>query len=191
MNTREIAETAITQFGAKQDGEELAEFLAWLRDLRPRPKYILEIGVYRGGSMWAMQQVVPDATFIGIDCSFKRLGRCEFRTGTHFIFGRSGSVSDQVRRLYDPEEAVVFIDGDHSYDAVVMDSELYPARHQVFHDVKDGRKADRERLVCHFYQERQEEFVELFSRHKNFVGIGVRVPPALRGGEHGHALATR
>jgi hypothetical protein len=39
-----VADTAIREFGAKQDPRELAQFLSWLRELREPPRYVVEVG---------------------------------------------------------------------------------------------------------------------------------------------------
>ena len=186
MDFDALARKAIEEFRAKQDPDELADFLRWLSKVRPRPEYVVEIGVYRGGNMWAMQQVVPEAGFIGIDRCFKRLDSRKFKSGTILVCGNSGDVKDLVGTLYDPDRALVYIDGDHSYEAVLRDVNNYPARYQAFHDIKDGEGHSRKR-ACHFYQEHSSEFTHAFSRYSHRLGIGIREAPvqSQRGAAHG------
>jgi len=176
-----VAEIAIREFGAKQDSTELTEFLSWLRELPEPPRYVVEVGVYRGGHLWAMQQALPEAQFIGVDHSFRFLRKCVFKAGTLLVYGKSAEVAEQVRGMYVPDQTLVYIDGDHRYDGVSQDARLYPARYQAFHDINDTRSAEQKKLVCHFYREHRAEFQVTFVNQPNTVGIGVRVSPgALR-----------
>jgi hypothetical protein len=174
-----VADTAIREFGARQDPRELTQFLSWLQELREPPRYVVEVGVYRGGHLWAMQQALPDARFVGVDYSFRYLTNCVFKAGTLLVCGKSAAVAEQVRGMYEPDHTLVYIDADHGYAGVSRDARLYPARYQAFHDINDTRSADQKQLVCHFYREHQAEFPVTFCNQPNTVGIGVRVSPSV------------
>lgn len=177
MDWKGIAQRALQEFRAKQDPNELADFLQWLNELDPQPKYVVEIGVYRGGNLWAMQQAARDATFIAVDLTFKRIRHWQYKCGTTFICGDSSEVAPHVRRLYVPSETLVYIDGNHAYEHVSLDALNYPANYQAFHDIKDDRRAPESKMVCDYYQEHLPEFERAFSNYPHYVGIGIRRPP--------------
>lgn len=175
MNIEAIAAKAIQDFRAAQHLPELIEFLEWLKRLAPAPQYVVEIGVATGGNLWAMQQVfLQGVQFIGVDQSYRRLSDCPFRAGTILVCGKSQEVDRIVRRMYLPEQALVYIDANHGYKQSRDDAIKYPASYQVFHDVKDTRRAAEKRLVCHFFEEHRHEFVELFTHETDRGGIGIR-----------------
>lgn len=109
-----------------------------------------------------------------MDVTYKRLAACDFKSGTVLVCGESSKVKQLIRSLYDPSEAIVYIDGNHKYESVSRDADGFPGRYQIFHDVKDNRRAHEKRLVCHFYQENLKEFTHTISRHADCVGIGIR-----------------
>jgi len=76
MNRREIeklAKDAIKQHNARQDYKEYVEFLCWLDTIKTKLACIVEVGVARGGNLWAMQQVAPDPLYIGIDTNISSI----------------------------------------------------------------------------------------------------------------------
>jgi predicted O-methyltransferase YrrM len=125
----------------KQAIEEIGELYAIVS--KSRPRFVCEIGVYRGGTfyLWC-QAAAPDAVLLGLDLPSEYNGtgfypaRIAFfqhfprahRQRLHFIGGDS-----QLRSTVNRVESVLrenrldflFIDGDHSYNGVRQDWELY------------------------------------------------------------------
>jgi predicted O-methyltransferase YrrM len=128
------------EHGAMQKVAEFAPLLALLAQRRPRA--VIEIGTYRGGSFYALCEVAdPHATLISIDLpdglfgggyTEEELGSMRgYGLGTqslHFIPSDSHDVStcDAVVKLLDGRPVdFLMIDGDHRYDGVRRDFELY------------------------------------------------------------------
>lgn len=167
---------------------------------RDPPRTVLEIGTLNGGTLflWA-QAAAPDALLISIDLfgsalgtrspqgivlrSFARHGqRIEllFRTDSHDPRTRA-----RVERLLGTRPVdFLFIDGDHSYDGVRADFELYaplvrPGGLVAFHDVSptpEPRTVDVLRFWQEFTQEHDTEEIVAPGPHLG-CGIGLyRVP---------------
>lgn len=118
VHPSQIAEAAIT-VGAIQKPKELAEFVSLLVDLDP--EIIVEIGIHTGGTLHAWQQIAP--IVIGIDED--PLGQ---DWGATVIVGDSHSPKTVValtKQLAGRKIDCLFIDGDHSYDGVRQDYEMY------------------------------------------------------------------
>jgi predicted O-methyltransferase YrrM len=119
---------------------ELAPLLALLR--RRRPATVVEIGTYRGGSLYAFCHVAdPNATLISIDLPGGLFGggytEEELTSirgyglptqSLHFLVGDSHEAStrdDLVELLAGRTVDFLMIDGDHRYEGVRRDFELY------------------------------------------------------------------
>ncbi|WP_239404649.1 class I SAM-dependent methyltransferase [Frankia sp. Cj3] len=144
MNARKIAAEAVRDHGALQKEGELASFLAALADVHV--EVVVEIGCDAGGTLWAWQQLPGVRRVIGVD-----LPKAEFSTGRELdragaemvIFGDSHA--DDVRNtlvgvLGNEPIDLLFIDGDHTYEGVRQDYEMYsplvrPGGVIAFHDV--------------------------------------------------------
>ena len=126
--------------GAMQKLRELAPLLALLR--RRSPRVVVEIGTAGGGTFYAWCQVAdPEALLVSIDLpggpfgggytrddvsTFRGYGRPEQRL--HFI--RADSHASETRSLLETildgnEIDFLMIDGDHTYDGVRRDFEMY------------------------------------------------------------------
>ena len=134
------------------------EFQRLLEEVqRLRPKAMLEIGTANGGSLFALARVcAPDAHIISVDLPGGSFGggytRWKIPLFNAFAYGeqRLDLIRDDShdRRTFDDVQArlggqlldFAFIDGDHTYDGVSRDFELYkplvrPGGIIAFHDI--------------------------------------------------------
>jgi predicted O-methyltransferase YrrM len=184
--------------GAKQ---KLREFALLARVVRKRcPRVVLEIGTMHGGTVWAWCQLASrDALLISIDlpggafgggysdADIERLGE----------YARPGQTLELIRAdSHDPATLarlqetlasrqidLLFIDGDHSYEGVALDYQMYASLVRsggliALHDVLPGPAEDGG--VSRFWSEvrdrhRHEEFADPsdLSWHGQWGGIGV------------------
>lgn len=172
--------------GAMQKLRELAPLLGLLR--RRSPQVVVEIGTARGGTLYAWCQVAaPNALLVSIDLpgglfgggytgddvsTFRAYGRSEQRL--HFI--RADSHASKTRSMLETilnggHIDFLMIDGDHTYDGVRRDFEMYaPLVGQgnpiALHDTlphPEGSSCEVER----FWNEIRGEY-----RHTEFVDLG-------------------
>lgn len=142
MKLLDIAYKARFEHDAIQKHEELAGFLALIADLEPL-KIIVEVGAFRGGTLWAWQQL--GARVIGVDLPPAGYpdGPNVNDEGMTVILGDSHAqttVDQLVQELAGEPIDVLFIDGDHTYEGVKADYELYsplvrPGGVVGFHDI--------------------------------------------------------
>ena len=120
------------QIGVQQRVEEFCVVAGVLLALKPR--HILEIGVYGGGS-FALWCTLANGTKIGIDSGsiggpiHQRLGDFQARFGdVRLIKGNSHDAStlEQVKEMLAGEPLdFLFIDGDHTLQGVQQDYAMY------------------------------------------------------------------
>lgn len=120
--------------------EEITELLTILA--KKRPSFVLEIGTAGGGTLFLFTRVSnPDATIISIDLPSGRFGggyptwKIPFyksfaihKQKVHLIREDShapATLSIAEKILEGHELDFLFIDGDHTYDGVKMDFEMY------------------------------------------------------------------
>ena len=147
-----LAEIAVFK-GAFQKISELGRLIALLR--RRKLRTIVEIGTFRGGTLWLWCQMATDnAHVVSIDMPVKsdaadrrkqgHLKHCAVASQRLSLI-RSDSQKEATRerlvRILDGETIdFLFIDGDHGYEAVRRDFELYsplvrPGGIVAFHDI--------------------------------------------------------
>ncbi|MFQ5906399.1 MAG: class I SAM-dependent methyltransferase [bacterium] len=178
-----------------QVGEEIKELLRLLEKLTPR--VCLEIGTAKGGTLFLFTMVAdPSATLLSIDlpCGpfgggypawkilvLKSLAK-ESQT-IHCIRSDSRSLStlSDVRRILSGRKVdFLFIDGDHTYEGVKGDFEMYaPLVNEggmiAFHDIVP-HPPDKPCKVDRFWQEIKSRFnyLEIVKDWKQgWAGIGV------------------
>lgn len=182
MHPLAIAREAIYQRGAIQKEVELAGFLALAMDLEP--KVTVEVGSFAGGTLWAWMQFCPRV--IGIDRPPKgyptgpQLGElgCEILLGD----SQDPAVRDQLEEMLGAHPVdMLFIDGDHTFEGVKADFELYsplvrPGGIVAFHDVC-GHPSMPFIEVDRFWATLDGDKEEFISGPELWGGIGVlRVP---------------
>jgi cephalosporin hydroxylase len=180
--------------GAMQKLRELAPLIALLK--RRSPSVIVEIGTARGGTFYAWCRVAgPDATIVSIDLSggpfggdraptdssaLRRYGQP--RQQLHFIRDDSHDMKTRARLeevLGGREIDFLMIDGDHTYEGVRRDFELYaplvgPGGPIAFHDIVPHPE-DSACEVDRFWNEIRSGYrhIELIDGGAQYGGIGV------------------
>jgi len=174
---------------------EILELLRLLEGLRPR--VTLEIGTCSGGTLFLFSRIsAPDATLISVDLPGGRFGGGHSRWLDPLLrsFGRADQRIELVlgdsheartlaqieRKLAGATVDFLFIDGDHTYDGVKADFEMYSplVRSEgliALHDIVPGNE-DQVGGVPTFWRElksryKTREIVENWSQGS--AGIGV------------------
>jgi predicted O-methyltransferase YrrM len=183
------------EFAALQKPEELSELL-WLVE-EHAPKRLVEIGTYAGGTLYCLCQIAqPDGTIVSIDKPMGRFGggyTDERAEEMQKLFPRAGQALhliradsqlpetlEQLKGILDGERLdLLFIDGDHGYDGVKSDFDMYsPLVAEggmiVFHDILD-HNPDSGCEVASFWNEIRDDYrhVELEAAPYRWGGIGV------------------
>lgn len=127
---------------------EMREFTEWLKDRDI--KSVLEIGVFKGGTCACWKGLFPDAYVLGIDIGTGSdylvrdgsLFGLQKRYGFELMLGSNSRLPETFGKVKDKRFDFIFIDGNHSYEAVKSDYEMYrPLVREkgimVFHDIKD------------------------------------------------------
>lgn len=120
-------------FRSSQQPEEILGLLEMVKSLKPQ--LLCEIGCYRGGTLFLLSQVAqPDATLYSMDLSYDpiRLQAYEYfrKGGQKFSFIQGDTHKpESLARLSDMLKGqsldFLFIDGDHSYEGVKADYDMY------------------------------------------------------------------
>ena len=146
-----LAEIAVFR-GAFQKISELGQLIALLR--RRKLRTVVEIGTFRGGTFWLWCQLATEeAHIVSIDLPEKSaagrkrqgdLRNCAVASQhLSFVWNHSQmrATQTQLARLLDGDAIdFLFIDGDHRYEAVRRDFQLYsplvrPGGIVAFHDI--------------------------------------------------------
>jgi predicted O-methyltransferase YrrM len=161
-----------------------SEFVQLARAVKEQKcRYILEIGTYSGGTLFVFTRLAaPDATIVSLDYHFSLYGRiCRvlqrplFHTFTRsrqrLVLVRENSHKPETlaivrNKLRQQSLDFLFIDGDHSYEGVKADFEMYSPLVRdggmiAFHDVAQDSPTIK---VRRFWNEIKSSFV-----HKEFI----------------------
>lgn len=150
-----IASNFLDIFEPMQVREEFVKLLEVFRE--NNPKYIMEVGTANGGTLFCISKLAPsDATVVSIDLPGGRFGGGypQWKTKFYKSFAKSGQKLHLLRADSHKEETLertqeildghkldfLFIDGDHTYEGVKKDFEMYSplVREEgiiAFHDI--------------------------------------------------------
>jgi predicted O-methyltransferase YrrM len=189
-----LAYVAIRRYHAVQRLWELTRFVGKVRDIHPRT--IVEIGTHMGGTLHCWSRILPpDGKLVSLDLpndpneprttvtALEKIVPASRRC--IFIRGDSHASEIKIRLLESLEGRPVdflFIDGDHAYEGVKMDFEMYrnlvrPGGLIAFHDIVPNPEA-KDYGVAKFWQEVKTQFQteELIDPHPvgpTGMGIGL------------------
>jgi predicted O-methyltransferase YrrM len=164
-----------------------------------KPKVILEIGTANGGTLFLFSHVASEsATMISIDLPGGRFGGgySAWRTLLYKSFALPGQkmyllradshkreTLEQVKAILDGREIdFLFIDGDHTYEGVKKDFEMYSSLVRqggviAFHDIVPGGQESVGGVpqfwneVREYYSDKEKEIVQ--DRSQGGYGIGL------------------
>lgn len=146
---------------ALQHRDELQDFVRFLRT--SEPESALEIGTFQGGTLWVWARALGDLRYIACidkpvwNQMIHRRRRELFPTFSedvqidlHFGDSHADSTYEEVASAIGEDVDFLFMDGDHSYEGVKQDFEMY--RRVVgdtgiiaFHDIKRHAEGPREK----------------------------------------------
>lgn len=123
-----------------KDGHSYGDFYANLFSKYDRlgNLNILELGVQRGGSLYAWQEYFPNAKITGVDIKDERMEKYKIKENIRFILGDLKFVYEQ---LSDEKFDIIIDDSDHFDGTMGWITEhyfdlLYPGGTLVFEDVQ-------------------------------------------------------
>lgn len=194
LSVRELALFGINGFQAMQKAQELEALLMVVESLAP--KTIVEIGVGKGGTAWCWSKFPSVEKLILIDLpdgpwgggpSKDSIEYIAANTSAHVHFIAGNSLNSETfaavkKTLGDDAVDFLMIDGDHSYEGVRADFDLYEdlvkadgliAFHDICeHPVETGCDVKRfwDFIKTRYTPDRVAEFI---AEPKNWGGIGM------------------
>ncbi len=174
--------------------EEFEKFLETFKE--KSPKIIVEIGTENGGSLFSLCKLAPeDAIIISIDLPEGEFGGGyeEWRTPLYKLFKQEKQQLFLLREdshskktiakikgiLNDRQIDFLFIDGDHSYEGVKKDFEMYSPLVQkggvvAFHDIAPNGLEKFTGGVPKFWKEAKTSYAHKeFIQDTNQIGYGI------------------
>lgn len=139
---RTVAEIAVRN-GASQKIDEFKHLVSWVADLDP--EVIMEIGSMDGGTLRAWRAIAPDADLVSISLTGGPYGGGSVPEclADHHLDRDSHlqTTLDLLREILNGRPVdFLFIDGDHTYEGVRQDFDMYstlvrPGGLIAFHDI--------------------------------------------------------
>jgi predicted O-methyltransferase YrrM len=188
MNLEEIAKlTGDEPYHAQQKWTELRDFLEFMKPRKP--KNILEIGVYKGGTIMAWTHIASDnAQILGVDLHGGEFGggfdhdeaeaiiNLERANQTIYLMDMDShkKLSVELIKRHSPFD-FIFIDADHTYEGVKKDYEnYYPMLVKdgvmAFHDVAEMKQVDYPDVWVH------RLWKEIKDKHESYEFIDLDFP---------------
>lgn len=190
------------ELGMSQIREEITGLLEFLQD--KNIKNFLEIGTKLGGNFYCLCELTkqydstykisidkPGGAFGGWIASHPYLGNIYHQRNHYFEFNYnsvmiSGDSHDNIifqktqdlLSINSDKLDILYIDGDHTYDGIRQDYEMYSLLvkkdgYIVFHDINDSQHhRDMNCYVSKFWNELQGNKIE-FNQNKHWAGIGL------------------
>ena len=191
MNIEQIVDDAYKLY-MPQERDEILQLAHFVNDLQP--KVLLEIGTKYGGTFMIWNKILSGTTISidiveGIHGGISRHEfdnrnahfREMFKDACIFIEGNSHDQTtyDSLLKVLNGHKIdFLFIDGDHTYEGVKQDYEMYSPLvsdngYIAFHDINDTpRHRDRNVYVGKFWNELSGDKIE-FNANSDWAGIGV------------------
>lgn len=178
MSTLAVAPVAVYQ-----DADELGRLVDLYRAMQP--KRVLEIGTKDGGTLYQwLHHAAPGATVVTVD--LMHVNRDRYREWAdddihlHVVTGNSHHPRTVAEVASHGPSDFVFVDADHTYDAVKADWDLYrrlcaPGALFAFHDIAGNRCANPEIQVRRLWGEIKAAgfATQEFVTDRDWWGIGV------------------
>ena len=167
-----------SEFGITQVRSEISELLD--RVANEKPKTVVEVGTHKGGNSYLFCQLLRSTSLlVGVDLNVQNAAKLRYfsRPGQRYVVFHGDSqvvaMQNRVRKaLAGNEIDFLFIDGDHRYDGVKRDFQMYeplvrPGGLIGFHDIiPDHRTRFGKETGCdagevyRFWAELKEQYPE-------------------------------
>lgn len=196
MNNKELASLCLI-YGAMQKEEEVLAMLDFIQDGGFPVKDIVEIGTGHGGTLWLWRHLPGNSSVISVDLPNGEFGggltdddmqrlKNWSNPGDNIFLAPYDShlpstvleVEDTLRAIGDGQCDILFIDGDHTYEGVKKDFEMY--KHLVragglivLHDIADHSETFPTCTVDKFWKEISGMKMEIIKEPKTWGGIGI------------------